>query len=186
MALTRVVLLFSLATLVTPRLSSADAVPDPFDTPHVRITEPWLRQLFTAGLSSSPTFRWLVERLEQSDVVAYLQTDVHGSAGVAGRLTFLSVVAGTRYVVIRLTPLRSAVQQLAMIAHELQHAVEVAERPEIVDPESMFREYMRFGYLNGTNGSGVAVDTKAAMQAGGQVSDELRDAPLVIPSALLP
>jgi len=29
-------------------------------------------------------------------------------------------------VLVRLTPLRSPVQQLAMIGHELQHAVEVA------------------------------------------------------------
>lgn len=186
MTLTHVLLLFSLALLMTPRLSSAESVPDPLDTPSVRISEARLSQLFAVGLQSSPTFRSLVERLEQSDVVVYLQTEPFGSLGVAGRLTFLSAVAGTRYVVIRLTPLRSAVQQLAMIGHELQHAVEVAERPEIVDSESMFREYMRFGYLNWTTGSGVAVDTKAALLVGGQVSDELRDAPLVVQPALLP
>jgi hypothetical protein len=186
MTLIRVVILLSLAFLLSPQPSSAEPVPDPFERLHIRITGPRLRQLFAVGLESSPTFRVLVERLELSDVVVYLQTDVQGSPGVAGRLTFLSVVAGTRYVVIRLTPLRSAVQQLAMIGHELQHAVEVAERPEIVDPESMFREYMRFGYLNGANGSGVAVDTKAAMEAGSRVSGELRDAPLVVQPPLLP
>lgn len=186
MTLTRVLVLFSVALLMTPRPSSAESVPDPLNRPNVRITEPRLRQLFALGLQSSPTFRLLVERLEQSDVVVYVQTEPYGSPGVAGRLTFLSVVAATRYVVIRLTPLRSAVQQLAMIGHELQHAVEVADCPEIVDAESMFREYMRFGYLNGSNGSGVAVDTKAALQVGGQVNDELRDTPLVVQPALLP
>lgn len=145
-----------------------------------------MRQLVAAGMSRSPTFRSLVERLEQSDVVAYIQMDVQGFDGVAGRLTFLSAVGGTRYVVIRLTPLRSAVQQLAMIGHELQHAVEVADNPAIVDAESMYREYLRIGYLNGITESGVAVDTAAALEVGGRISDELRDAPVVFPPALLP
>ena len=170
---------------MTSTPSPAETVRD-FDRPHIRITEPRLRQLFAAGLSSSETFRSLVGRLEESDVVVYLQTDIQRSAGVSGRLTFLSVVAGTRYVLVRLTPLRSPVQQLAMIGHELQHAVEVAERPGIIDSDSMFREYMRFGYENGVSGAGVAVDTKAAMQTGARVRDELRDAPLVTLPALLP
>lgn len=106
--------------------------------------------------------------------------------GVAGRLTFLSVVGDTRYVVIRLAPLRSVVQQLAMMGHELQHAVEVAERPAIVDAESMYREYLRIGYMNGATGSGLGVDTNAAVKTGGRIIDELRDAALVRPPALLP
>lgn len=177
-------LVLSLALLMTSTPSPAETVPD-FDR-HIRITEPWLRHLFTAGMSGSETFRSLVARLEESDVVVYLQTDIQRWPGASGRLTFLSVVAGTRYVVVRLTPLRSPVQQLAMIGHELQHAVEVAERPAIVDSESMFREYMRFGYQNGVSGEGAAFDTKAAMQAGARVSDELRDAPLMTQRALLP
>ncbi|MBI2188485.1 MAG: hypothetical protein HYU37_15400 [Acidobacteria bacterium] len=183
---TRVVFLLSIVLLLIPSFSSADIVTDPVDMPNVRITEPWLRQLYQAGLAGSPTFRSLVERLEDSDVVVYLQTDPRALLGVAGRLTFLSMVAGTRYVVIRLSPLRSPAQQLAMIGHELQHAVEVAERPDIVDQESMLREYMRFGYLNGASASGVALDTKAATEVAWQITDELRDQPLVVAAPLLP
>jgi len=185
MILTRIVFLCSLALLLSPQPSPAESIPEP-DKPRIRITDSWIRRLFAVGLTSSPTFRSLVARLDQADVVVYLQSDVRGAPGLAGRLTFLSVVAGTRYVVIRLTPLRSAVQQLGMMGHELQHAVEIAEQPAIVDPESMYREYLRIGYLNGFSGPGVAVDTKAAMEVGGRVSDELRDALLVFPPALLP
>ena len=39
-------------------------------------------------------------------------------------------------------------QQIAMMAHELQHAVEIAETPAIVDGESLVREYKRIGYVN--------------------------------------
>ena len=182
---TRTVLL-AFGLLASPALSFADTIVDPRLTPHVRIAEPRLRQLFAIGMSGSPTFRSLVERLEQSDVVVYLQTDVYGPWSVAGRLSFLSVVAGTRYLVVRLTPLRSPAQQLAMIGHELQHAVEVAERPQIVDAESMYREYLEFGYLNGASAPGIAVDTEAAMEAGVRISDELRDDPLTVVPPLLP
>jgi len=171
---------------MVPTVSSAESIPEPLGTSNIRTTDPWLRQLVGVGVNSSPTFRALVERLEESDVVVYLQPDVYsGPTSIAGRLTFLSVVAGTRYVVIRLTPLRSAVQQLSMIGHELQHAVEVADHPAIVDAESMYETYMRIGYLNGSTGSGIAVDTRAAMEVGGRISDELRDAPFVIPPPLM-
>jgi len=186
MTLTRAILLSSLTllTLAAPRHSSADSIAD--SLANIRLTEPWLRQLFAAGMPRSPTFRSLVERLEQSDVVVYVQIDRLGSPGVAGRLTFLSAVGETRYVVIQLVPLRSVVQQLAMIGHELQHAVEVAENPAIVDQESMYREYLRVGHLNGRTESGVRVDTKAAFAAGGRISDELHDAAFGFPAALLP
>jgi len=185
MTLIRVVFLCAFALLLSLPPAAAESISD-VDKTRVRITDPWIRQLFAAGLAGSPTFRSLVERIEESDVVVYLQTDPYGMPGLAGRLSFLSVVRDTRYLVIRLTPLRSAVQQLAMMGHELQHAVEVADQPAIVDAESMYREYLRIGYLNGSIGSGVGVDTKAAMEAGGRISDELRDAPFVFPPALLP
>ena len=50
-----------------------------------------------------------------------------------------------------------------MMAHELQHAVEIAETPAIVDGESLVREYKRIGYVNTWSPlPGVAFDTQAA------------------------
>lgn len=185
MTLTRLIFLCSLVLLLSPRPSAADSISD-LDKRNIRITDAWIRELFAAGLAGSPTFRSLVERIEESDVVVYVQSAPYGAPGFAGRLTFLSVVGDTRYVLIRLSPLRSAVQQVAMMGHELQHAVEIAEQPAIVDSESLYREYLRIGYLNGSIGFGVAVDTKAAMEVGGRVSDELRDVPRVFLPGLLP
>ena len=141
--------------------------------------------LYGLGLVHSPTLRALASRLEASDVVVYLTTDPDAPSGVAGRLTFLSVVGGLRYVVVRVAPLRSAVQQLGMIGHELQHAVEVADRLDIVDDESLFREYMRIGYLSGLTAGGTLVDTRAASEAGWRVSQELRLWRPAMPAALL-
>lgn len=179
MTQTRVLAGFLLVLLVlVPSRVAAESVPD-LGQPHVRITDGRLRAMFEAGLRSSSTFRALLSRLDESDVVVYLQPDVNAAFGLGGRLTFLSMVKGIRYVVVRVARLHSPIQQVAMIAHELQHAVEVAECPEIVDASSLFREYMRIGYVNGSTGSGVAFDTRAAMEAGARVTDELRESGLV-------
>lgn len=188
MTLTRAIVLFLLALFVfaTPQPSGADPIPDPLRKPNIRITDPWLRRLIEAGISQSPTFRSLVERLDGSDVVVYIHMDPLPSADIAGRMTFQSSVGGLRYLVIRLAPLRSVVQQLAMIGHELQHAVEVADNAGIVDADTLYREYLRIGYINGTTVSGISVDTRAAMDTGARVADELREVPLVFPAPLLP
>ena len=175
MSLARVVSLASLVCLVTASASLAsDPGVDTPNVPRVRITDDRLRALFEEGLQNSPTLREVVSRLERSDVVVYVQPDHYGLSGYAGGLTFLSASGGLRYVVARVDWFRAPAQQIAMIGHELQHAAEVAENPDIVDDASMFREYIRMGHVNGWLGSGVAVDTPEAGDIERRVAQELR------------
>jgi hypothetical protein len=130
-----------------------------------------LRTLLDEGMRRSPTLRALVARLQASDVVVYLRCD--GPIGPDGRLTFVSSAGGYRYVVVRMARFRRA-QQIAIMAHELRHAVEIADTPEIVDGPSLVREYRRMGYENTASAlPGVAFDTQAAVDAGRQVLKEL-------------
>lgn len=144
--------------------------------PHSRIRplDTRLLALVERGMRTSPTFRALAARLEQSDVVVYLESDAWGPPRIAGRLTFVSAAGGRRYVVVRLRPLPSTLDEVALLAHELQHAVEIAERPSIVDTASMEREYRQIGHVNRWVSSGLAFDTRAASDAGSQVARELR------------
>jgi hypothetical protein len=137
----------------------------------IRSTDRRLRSLLEDGLRLSPTLRALVARLHASDVVVYLQCD--GPAAPDGRLTFVSSAGGYRYVVVRMARF-PRLQQIAMLAHELQHAVEIAETPAIVDGPSLVREYSRIGYENPWSRlPGVSFDTRAAVRAGQQVLKEL-------------
>jgi hypothetical protein len=159
------------------------ATAEPLSSSHtrrVRTLDSHLRALVEQGLRESPTFRALVARLEQSDVIVYLFPDVSPPTGVAGRLTFLSATGGVRYVAVRLRPLGSSVREVAMLAHELQHAVEIAERSSIVDDESLKREYLRIGHPRPWILQGTAFDTRAAIDAGHQVYREV--ASIVRPS----
>ena len=140
--------------------------------PSIRSTDRRLRMLLEDGLRVSPTLRALVTRLSASDVVVYLRCDgpIERSGG---RLTFVSSAGGFRYVVVRMARLERA-RQIAIIAHELQHAVEIADTPAIVDGESLIREYHRIGYVNTRSPlPGIAFDTQAAVRAGEQVLREL-------------
>jgi len=158
--------------VATPSLSmAAEPIAENPRRPPIRSTDRRLRSLLEEGLRTSPTLRALVARLHASDVVVYLQCD--GPGAPDGRLTFLSAVGGYRYVVVRMSRF-SRLQQIAMMAHELQHAVEIAETPAIVDGESLVREYKRIGYVNTLSPlPGVAFDTQAAVRAGERVMKEL-------------
>jgi hypothetical protein len=158
--------------VATPSLSmAAESIAEAPRRPSIRSTDRRLRSLLEHGVRMSPTLRALVARLHASDVVVYLQCD--GPSGPDGRMTFLSTAGGYRYVVVRMARFSRA-QQIAIMAHELQHAVEIAEAPAIVDGPSLVREYRRMGYENPSSQlPGVSFDTLAAVKAGEQVLREL-------------
>lgn len=174
--ITRPALALTLLTLLlaTPSLSiAAESITGHPRRPSIRTTDRRLRALLDEGLRISPTLRALVARLTASDVVVYLRCHGPTEPIGGGRLTFVSSAGGLRYVVVRMTRLSRA-QQIAIMAHELQHAVEIADTPAIVDGQSLVREYHRIGYVNAASAlPGIAFDTRAAVHAGEQVLKEL-------------
>jgi hypothetical protein len=165
----------SLSTIVR---ASEPAVP----FPRIRTIEPQMRALIDDAVNSSATVRALVERITASDVVVFVECERNPAVSAAGRLNFMVAAGGQRYVVIRLKPKRRAVA-IAMLAHELQHAVEIVDTPAIVDEESMAREYARIGYRSHT-AHGMAFDTKAAVDVGRRVVEELHGRGLTAVSGL--
>jgi hypothetical protein len=146
-------------------------------SPHVRIEDKRLRDVLTQASETSPTLQALIARLESSDVVAYVQYDPQPRSRTSGQLTFLSMAAGLRYVVIRVAFIGLPASQAALIGHELRHAVEVVEHTSIVDVASFDREYARIGFRSGTPPKGSvarAYETDAARRAGDQILRELR------------
>lgn len=141
--------------------------------PHIRSTDKELRALINDALVSSPTVRALAERITASDVVVYVACETDPNVRGPGRLNFMSAAGGFRYVLVRLKPRRRAAA-IAILAHELQHAAEIAEMPAVVDETSLAREYARIGYRSHASHTGLAFDTKAAVDTGRRVEQELR------------
>jgi hypothetical protein len=163
------VLLFLLS--VSPVATAQTFSDDPHN--HIRTNDQRLQRLLRDGVRSSDTFRRLVQRLRQSDVVVYLDCGGSRERTVDGRLTFISAVGGFRYVHVRVARLAAADVQIALIGHELRHAVEIADAPSVVDASSLAREYERIGYLNPHVSRGVSFDSDAAVEAGYQVLRDL-------------
>ncbi len=64
-------------------------------------------------------------------------------------------------------------RKVAILGHELQHAIEIADRPEIVDSKTLARAYQVFGFTRHSASSRLDFDTTAAIGTGRAVWREL-------------
>ena len=132
-----------------------------FPDGHVRTTEPKILQLIDAGLSHSDTFRRLVATLNESDVIVYIEPKLLRRA-LGGYLAH-NVVArgGYRYLHIAVETQGAERRLVSLLAHELQHAVEVAQTPDAQDEESLQRMFARLAVKFGCGGT-TCSETQAA------------------------
>ena len=145
--------------------------------PHIRVDDKRLSHLLDYGRQRSGMLDGLMNRLEASDVVVYVRCDHTLRRGLGGKLSFVGMSAGTRYVLVRVGYLGDRLRQIALIGHELRHGVEVADTPAIVDTASFQREYARLGYVNRlASGNGViAFESDEAVAAGERILRELKN-----------
>ena len=157
-----------LVVSLLPGVSPALAQP----SPHVRTLDAASRIAFDRGLEESPRFRALLDELEASDVIVHVVATPMLPFGVTGTMRFVAQLGHTRYVRIDLATLASPDARVATLAHELQHAIEVAR--STVGSQVAVRELYR------TIGEKVpgreSFETEAARQAGADVWAELRSA----------
>jgi len=144
--------------------------------PHIRSAARPLVDLVAEGADRSATFRSLVERLDASNLVVYLEYALLRRYGLAGQLTFISAAGGRRYVRVQIDWHQPRSLQLAVLGHELQHAVEIAGSPEVNDISSMARYYARVGIDRSVGGGGRRFDTHTAIDTGRRVYRELTTA----------
>ncbi len=113
------------------------------DAAHVRTVEPRFRAVMDAGLSRSETFRRLVVTLDESNVIVYIDPKV-GRPDLGGYLAHQIVArGGFRYLRIAVDLQGSESHLIPVLAHELQHAIEVAETPEALDAEGLEQVFIQ-------------------------------------------
>jgi hypothetical protein len=139
---------------------------------HVRSTEPKILALIDAGIAGSATFRGLIATLNESDVIVYIAPNLTRQT-VGGYLAH-SIVAGGRYRYLRIAIAIGGTEHrlVSLLAHELQHAVEVAQAPDARDPQGLERLFNRLGLVPGC-GVTNCFETRAAMDVEKIVSAEL-------------
>ena len=91
--------------------------------------------------------------------------------GTMGRLTMMPRAGEYRYLRVQIRADLSRREAIALIGHELQHAMEIAGATEVRDTSAMIRLYERIGHIeHGEH----AYDTEAAQDTGRIVRRELR------------
>ena len=89
------------------------------------------RRLLESAVAAFPTVARLVAQLETSDLIVMTAvTMVPG--GIAGDVRFLDATATVRILQVRVDNRQAPLEQMAWLAHELQHAVEAAGAPRSV------------------------------------------------------
>jgi len=112
-------------------------------TRHVLATDSRVLTLIDAGISGSATFRGLVAILNKSDVIVYVEPNLTRQT-LGGYLVHNIVAQGRfRYLRIAIEIAGSERRLVSLLAHELQHAVEVAQTPEARDPKSLEQLFKR-------------------------------------------
>jgi hypothetical protein len=157
-----------LALLLLLGAPAAARAADPA-APHVRAQNPGLARLIAAAAERSSTLEDLLAQLERSDVIVYVE---HGvlDANLRGRLRFAGTSGGWRYLRVQIDCRQNLTAQIAIIGHELKHAVEIAGARSTVDDASMARLYRDIGFSMDSFGSHFESD--GAINAGEQVQRE--------------
>jgi hypothetical protein len=145
----------------------------PLPNPHVRSTEPELVAALEQGTRASATLRRLVDVLEHSDVIVYLAFDRNPSPELSGHISLTTTAGERRYLRISIDPRTVGCQRLALLGHELQHAVEIAESRLVTDDATLTALYRRIGFKSGGNSRGECFDSVGAILAGQIVQKEV-------------
>jgi hypothetical protein len=136
----------------------------------VRAPQPRTHEFIVEGFRRSRTFANLMFALNRTDVIVYVETAFGLGSDTMGRLLMLPLAGNQRYLRIQIRETLSRDDAIAVIAHELRHALEVAEAPEVRDQASLIKLYQRIGY---ESAGWHSFDTDAAQTTGRRVKSEL-------------
>ena len=128
-------------------------------------------RLLADAREASATVRQLLETLQETDVMVVVEIQDR-VLNRTGHLTFVGTQHGTRWLRVTLEAGNRRPEQMAWLAHELRHAVEVAGAPEVQDLAGLGRLYARIG----TNLGDGRYETDAAVESGHQALREVYEA----------
>jgi hypothetical protein len=133
---------------------------------HVRATDPRAGRVLQEGAAHAATFGALLDAIERSDVRVYVET---GDFERPGALYFAGATGDSRFLRVRLrAPGQRVMDMVPWLAHELQHAVEIASAPDVRDERRVLGLYRSIGMTGGS-----ACETLAAQRVWARVRDEM-------------
>ena len=155
-------LALSLLLLPSAVVAGTTTTPRPLD--------PLAAEAFAQALERSEIVRTLVTTLEASNVIVHIESSRALPSDVGGTTRFVVARGGYRYVRITFNAQLWGRDRIATLAHELQHACEVATS-SAADLAGIRELFQHAGYR-----TGPYFETSAAATTGRSVLAELREA----------
>jgi hypothetical protein len=141
----------------------------------VRSADGTILQLLKEGDERSPTFHALIDAIDHSTGIVYVEFGYCAFGHLNGcLLPFIASAHGDRYLRAIVMPDKSRAnhdQLIALIGHELRHALEVFDHQEVVDAATMEAMYRKIG--TPIAGGPRGYETSAARAAGDAALAEL-------------
>jgi hypothetical protein len=128
---------------------------------HVRSTDGHIFALVQKGYMRSASFRVLVESIQRSNAIVMIQPGLCAGGRIRACLVGVEGTEQARHIRIKVD-LRhgNEASLVGTIAHELQHAVEITERPEVTNASGLLRLYRSIAF--GRCGKGLSDECETA------------------------
>ena len=155
--------------VAAPRTGEAADETTPTGGSHVRSSNLAIRTLIVQATEQSATFRSMVETIDASDSVVYVE---EGTCRRGMRACFTNVTGarGQRFLWVKIDVRRADLDVMASIGHELRHTIEVLGARSVTSSAAMFLFYRR----EGSKQTSGAFETIAAVEAGDAVHAEVQ------------
>src|SRR5262249_17422989 len=88
------------------------------------------------------------------------------------QVSFISAAGGRRYLHLAVDPKYAGCRLIALLGHELQHVVEIADEPSVVDERSLAAYYRRIGFSR-WGWDAESFESQAAIDVGRRVMREV-------------
>lgn len=131
-----------LVTIVTLGAGASPRLPE---YPHVRTTDPRIQRLIEEAARRSTTFAELYARLQETDVILFVEPSRDLKTSLTGRLVFLKATPLARYLRADVRAELPRTDMIATIAHEMQHALEIARAAGVRDEAALAVLYREIG-----------------------------------------
>jgi hypothetical protein len=127
------------------------------------------RRILQRASEASPSIARMLADLESSDVMVGIET-ARLPRFLNGEVRVVAATPEARYLRVRLNVPKGDHELVAVLGHELCHALEIAAMKDVRDTPSLVKAYQRIG----TKGHGDGYyETEAALEAGRNVAKEL-------------
>jgi len=136
-------ILLLVTTVVTLGTAASPRLPE---YPHVRATDPRVQSLIEDAARRSVTFAQLYARLQDTDIILFVEPSRELKSNLSARLVFLSATPLARYLRADIRADLPRTDMISMIAHEMQHALEIGQATLVRDERALALLYRHIGF----------------------------------------